>query len=59
MMKNITSESRLGYTCSLELKLYEEYREYAIDNGYFIFPINYDPRWIFQCKGYKAREARE
>ncbi len=53
MMKQITSESRLSYTGSLNLKLNEEYREYALSNGYVIFPINFDPRWIKNCEGFE------
>lgn len=52
MMENIIQEARLGYTGSLELEIDEEYREYALASGYVLFPINFDPRWINQCKGY-------
>jgi hypothetical protein len=58
MMKQITSESRLGYTGSLNLELDEEIREYAISNGYFIFPLNFDPRWISRCDGYETRTVK-
>jgi len=63
MIKFVMVENgRLGYTGSLELKLKGEYEEYAISNGYFIFPsyfiffifpINFDPGWIENCNGFE------
>ena len=53
MMKSIVEFNKLGYTGSLGLKLKEDYEEYAISNGYFIFPINFDPGWIENCNGFE------
>ena len=56
MMKSITGDSELGYTGDLEIELKKGYEGYAIDSGYFIWPINFDPGWIENCNGYKEVE---
>ena len=56
MMECITGESRLGYTGSLRLKLKENYEDYALGMGYFIFPINFDPLWIERCEGFTTEK---
>jgi hypothetical protein len=55
-MKSITGDSELGYTGDLEIELKKGYEGYAIDSGYFIWPINFDPGWIENCNGYKEVE---
>lgn len=53
MMKSLIEDNKLGYTGSLGLKLKKDYEEYALSNGYFIFPINFDPGWIENCNGFE------
>lgn len=31
----------------------------GIDNGWFIWPFNFDPIWLKRCDGFKPKEERE
>ncbi len=34
-----------------------EVDKYGVKNGWCIFPFNFDPIWIIQCKGYKEKSS--
>lgn len=31
-------------------------KQHGIDKGWFMWPINYDPVWLFSCDGFKPRD---
>jgi hypothetical protein len=32
---------------------------HGICNGWFIWPINFDPVWLENCDGFESKEAKE
>jgi hypothetical protein len=55
LLSHLVKDNVLTGPYPLELRVNEEYREYAISNGWVTWPINYDPRWLETCKGYERR----
>ena len=56
-LKRLTNDLQLSPMYELDLKVNEEYREYAIENGWVTWPFNFDPRWITNCNGYEANKV--
>lgn len=34
-------------------------KEHGIKNGWFIWPINFDPVWLNSCEGFEKKEGEE
>lgn len=33
-------------------------KQHGIDNGWFIWPWNFDPVWLLTCNGFQEKEAK-
>ena len=45
--KNVANAIKLNVTA----------REHGVKNGWFMWPVNFDPTWLISCDGFAAKET--
>ncbi len=48
--KGVTLENK-----DLDLSIKIEGNQHGISNGWFMWPVNFDPTWLIKCTGFKQK----